>query len=186
MSTPTNLAYEALRLRRSHSKVTEEAPDHAELAQLVGAMSSVSDHSRLRPWRIVELRGDDRAKLGKALAKANGDKKASGIKKATRAPLVLAIVASPQRSKKVPYWEQEAVASGVAHLLGLLLHERGWGSIWRTGTAARSRPVRRAMKLRKHEQLLGWLYVGGIPDRDQKPKPRKPIDLTRHLSTLSE
>lgn len=177
-------AYEALRLRRSHSKMTESAPDRAELERLLGAMSSVADHSGLRPWRIIELRGGDREKLGKALAKAGGFKKAVGIKKATRAPLVLAVVVSPRKSRKVPYWEQEAVASGVAHLLGLLLHEAGWGSIWRTGLTTRSKAVRRAHRLAKGEQLLGWLYVGGIPDRDKKPKPRKALDIERHLSTL--
>jgi nitroreductase len=177
-------AYEALRLRRSHSKVTETAPDYAELEHLVGAMSSVADHSGLRPWRIIELRGDDREKLGRALAKAGRIKKAAGIKKATRAPLVLAVVVSPRKSSKVPYWEQEAVASGVAHLLGLLLHEAGWGSIWRTGLSTRSKAVRRAHRLAKGEQLLGWIYVGGIPDRDRKPKPRRALDVERHLGSL--
>lgn len=186
MSVPTTGAYDALRARRSHSKVTEEAPDRAELEHLISAMVSVSDHSRLRPWRIIELRGDDRVKLGAALAKAGGKKKSDGIKKATRAPLLLALVVSPQKSKKVPYWEQEAVASGVAHLLGLLLHERGWGSIWRTGLVARSKQVRRALRLKRSEQLLGWLYVGGIPARDNKPKPRKPLDMSRHLTQLEK
>lgn len=177
-------AYEALRHRRSHSKVTGEAPDRAELERLLGAMSGVSDHSGLRPWRVIEIRGDARLRLGKALAKGAGLKKSAGIKKAMRAPLVLAIVVSPRTSKKVPPWEQEAVASGVAHLLGLLLHEAGWGSMWRTGAAARSKAARRAHRLEKQEYLLGWLYVGGIPERDRKNKPRKPLDLTRHLSEL--
>lgn len=84
----------------------------------------------------------------------------------------------------MPYWEQEAVATGVAHYMGLLMHEAGWGSIWRTGEAARHKAVHKALKLAKGENLVGWLYVGGIPQRDEKPKPRKPIDLTRHFSAL--
>jgi len=178
-------ALAALRARRSHSKVTGDAPSSKELAHLLGAMSSVADHSSLRPWRIIELRGEDRAVLGKALAKANGTSKQAGIAKATRAPLVLAIVVSPRKSRKVPYWEQESVASGVAHYLGLLLHEAGWGTMWRTGEATRSKAMRKAMRLDKREQLLGWIYVGGIPERDRKLKPRKPLDVSRHLSTLS-
>ncbi|MGD9606524.1 MAG: nitroreductase family protein [Leucobacter sp.] len=178
-------AYEALLVRRSHSKVTDAAPDRAELERLLQAMASVADHSALRPWRIVELRGAARERLGRALAKANGTKRSQGIAKATRAPLVLAVVVSPRKGK-IPAWEQEAVASGVAHYLGLLLHEAGWGSIWRTGSAARSKPVRKALRLAKHEYALGWLYVGGIPERDRgrDPKRRKPIDLERHLGTL--
>lgn len=177
-------ALAAVQKRRSHSKVTDEAPDQTQLEELVSAMSSIADHSGLRPWRLIELRGDSRKKLGKALAKAAGGDKTKYIEKAERAPLVIAVVVSPRKSSKVPYWEQEAVASGVAHTLGLLLHEAGWGSIWRTGTTTRTKPLRKAHKLAKGEQLLGWLYVGGIPARDTKPKPRKPIDLARHLTRL--
>lgn len=176
----------ALRARRSHSRVTDEAPSHAQLEQLVGAMSSIADHSSLGPWRIIELRGGDRETLGRALARANGTEPEKGIAKATRAPLVLAIVVSPRKSEKVPKWEQEAVASGVAHALELLLHEAGWGVMWRTGPAARSKAVHRAHRLRKREYLLGWLYVGGIPERGGKAqtKPRHPLDVSKHLTRL--
>lgn len=192
----TSPAFEALRARRSHSKVTETAPTRAELEHLLTAMSSIADHSGLRPWRIIELRGDARRKLGKGLAKAasRATKQAAGslnevntekhISKAMRAPLVLAIVVSPKPSHKVPLWEQEAVASGVAHALGLLLHEAGWGSIWRTGPLTRTKAVRKAHGIKKPEYLLGWLYVGGIPDRDKVSKPRKPLDVSHHLSSL--
>lgn len=176
-------ALAALKARRSHSKVTDEAPTREELERLLGAMNCIADHSGLRPWRVIEIRGESRAKLGKALAKANGTSKEKGVSKATRAPLVLAIVVSPHKHK-VPYWEQESVASGVAHALGVVLHEAGWGTMWRTGDAARSKAIRKAHKLEKGEQLLGWIYVGGIPDRDRKTKPRKPLDMRRHLSSL--
>lgn len=177
-------ALAALRARRSHSKVTEEAPTREELIELVEAMTSVADHSSLKPWRIIEIRGDARQKLGKALAKANGTTKEKGIAKATRAPSVLAVVTSPRSSKKVPYWEQEAVASGVAHYLSLILHEAGWGTMWRTGEAARHKAIRKAHKLEKGERLIGWIYVGGIPERDRKSKPRKPLNVSRHLGEL--
>lgn len=176
--------FEAMARRVSRSKVTDEAPSHEELEHLMSVLSSVPDHSRLRPWRVIELRGDDRKKLGKALAKANNSPKEKGLSKATRAPLVLAIVASPRKSKKVPYWEQEAVASGVAHYLTLLLAEAGWGTMWRTGDAARSKVVHKAHKLTAEEQLLGWIYVGGVPEGKRSTKPRKPLDMARHLSTL--
>lgn len=176
-------ALEALRQRRSHSKHTDDAPSHAELERLLSAMSSVADHSRLRPWRVIELRGAARAKLGEGLAKASGGDRDKYVSKAMRSPLILVIVVSPRKSK-VPLWEQEAVASGVAHLLGLLLHEAGWGSIWKTGSHTRSKALRKALGVKKPEYLLGWLYVGGIPDRDRKSKPRKPLDLSRHLTVL--
>nr|WP_245190321.1 nitroreductase family protein [Leucobacter exalbidus] len=171
--------------RRSHSKLIDPAPSHDELSQLVAAMTSVADHSGLRPWRLIELRGEARTVLGEALAKASDARDAEKlIKKAHRAPLVIAIVASPRDSSKVPQWEQEAVASGVAHFLTLMLDEAGWGVIWRTGSHTRSRAVHRAHQLEKHEYLLGWLYVGSVPGRKDQEKPRKPLDLQKHLSAL--
>lgn len=176
-------AREAALARRSWSKVTDEAPDHDELAALVEAAGRVADHSNLRPWRLIELRGDDRLRLGKALAKAGGEKHPST--KPLRAPLLIAIVVSYRKSGKVPAWEQEAVASGVAHMLSLLLDEAGWGVIWRTGAATRSRQVAKVHGLRKSEALLGWLYVGRKPDR-RSPGRRTPIPVESVLTRLPE
>lgn len=167
--------------RRSWSRVTADAPTHEELLPLVAASARVADHSALRPWRLIELRGPAREKLGAAIAKAEGDKRPST--KPLRASLLIAIVVTVRKSSKVPAWEQEAVASGVAHMLSLLLHDAGWGVFWRTGWYTRSKPVRKMHKLAKNEQLLGWLYVGGIP-ADAKPGHRKPVDPRQLISEL--
>lgn len=174
-------ALEAVRARRSWSKVTDEAPTRAELESLVSAAGRVADHSSLRPWRLIELRGEDRERLGRAISKALGEKGASA--KPLRAPLLIAIVASYRKSEKVPRWEQEAVASGVAHVLSLLLDEAGWGVIWRTGSATRSKAVAKAHGLEKNEALLGWLYVGGKPEKARLGR-RKAVEARRHLSRM--
>jgi hypothetical protein len=83
----------------------------------------------------------------------------------------------------VPRWEQEAVASGVAHVLSLLLDEAGWGVIWRTGHYTRSKAVAKAHGLKKNEELLGWLYVGGKPERS-RPERRKTVDAEKFLSRM--
>ena len=176
-------ALEAVRSRRSWSKVTDEAPSHEELLELVSAAGRVADHSSLRPWRLIELRGADRERLGRAIAKAEGDKDPSS--KPLRAPLLIAVVASYRKSGKVPRWEQEAVASGVAHMLSLLLDEAGWGVIWRTGHYTRAKAVAKAHGLEKNEELLGWLYVGGKPARD-RPGHRKPLDARKVLSRMPQ
>lgn len=184
MTNPAATAFDALVARRSHSRVTDEAPMQEELERLLGAMTSIADHSRLRPWRVIALRGDARHRLARGLAKATGSDLKKTIGKATRAPLVLAIVVSPRSSSKVPLWEQESVANGVAHALELLLHEAGWGCFWRTGRETRHKALRKAHELKKSEYLLGWIHVGGIPDRDRTSKPRKPLDMERHLTSL--
>ena len=172
--------------RRSYSRVTPDAPTHEELLPLVAAAGRVADHSALHPWRIIELRGDARVRLGRAFAK---DAKLSGeaaeklASKPLRSSLLLAIVSVRTESEKVPGWEQDAVASGVAHILSLLLHDAGWGVIWRTGHHTRSKAVHKMHGLAANERLLGWLYVGGIPE-DGKEGHRKAIDPSRFLSVL--
>ena len=172
--------------RRSYSRVTPDAPSHEELLPLIAAAGRVADHSSLRPWRVIELRGDARLRLGRAFAKdakLTGEAAGKLAAKPLRSSLLLAIVAVRTRSEKVPGWEQDAVASGVAHILSLLLHDAGWGVIWRTGHHTRSKAVHRMHGLGKNERLLGWLYVGGIPE-DGKEGHRKPIDAERFLSVL--
>ena len=190
-------ALAAIRARRSHSKVTPQAPTTAELQALIEPLASVADHATLRPWRFIELRGDAREALGFALAEAAAEARttplspeaefkstAKFLSKAQRASLVLAIVVSPRTHPKAPLWEQEAAASGAAHLLGLALHEAGWGSIWRSGPHTRSAPVHRAHRLAPEEYLLGWLYIGGIPADEDRPKFRRALDLNRALTEL--
>jgi len=174
-------ALEAVRARRSWSKVTDAAPSHAELLTLVSAAGRVADHSSMRPWRLIELRGSDRERLGRAINKASGEKGSSS--KPLRAPLLIAVVAAYRKSDKVPRWEQEAVASGVAHVLSLLLDEAGWGVIWRTGHYTRSKAVAKAHGLARNEELLGWLYVGGKPPRSRLGR-RKGVDARHHLSRM--
>ncbi|GGF18802.1 nitroreductase family protein [Subtercola lobariae] len=208
-------AYDALLHRRSHSKVGLRAPSHTELLRLIDAAATVADHSSLRPWRLIALRGEQRDALGQAFANAaaagGGSAGAGGgggawaaaesrgdaaggamdvdgpardkfVAKARRAPLLIAIVASPKPSEKVAEWEQAAVAAGVAHNLTLLLDEAGWGVIWRTGNLTRTEPVRRLHRLAPNEQLLGWLYVGDAPPgREMRRKRPNPADFLTEL-----
>ena len=174
-------ALDAVRARRSWSKVTDEAPTHEQLLELVSAAGRVADHSGLRPWRLIELRGDDRDTLGRAINKAEGEKGTSS--KPRRAPLLIAVVASYRKSDKVPRWEQEAVASGVAHMLSLLLDEAGYGVLWRTGGYTRAKAVAKAHGLKKNEELLGWLYVGKKPERTRGGF-RRGVDASRFVSRM--
>lgn len=174
-------ALEATLARQSWSKVTADAPTRAELLPLVAAAGRVADHSSLQPWRLIELRDDDRLVLGAAIAKAQGDKDPSS--KPLRASLLIAVVAIFRKSEKVPHWEQEATAAGVAHTLSLLLDEAGWGVIWRTGGYTRSKAVGKAHGLKKNEELLGWLYVGGKP-AGKTPGRRRPVDADTLLTGM--
>ena len=181
-----NGARDAILRRRSYPRVTTEAPTTEELIPLIEAAATVPDHASLKPWRVIELRGDARVRLGDAfvaqsgLAGTDAERLAA---KPLRAPLLLAIVAVRKDSFKVHDWEQDAAAAGVAHILTLLLDEAGWGVMWRSGGQTRSEAVRYMHNLTDNEELLGWLYVGG-KTADSKPDARAQIDAADYLSAL--
>ncbi|GAA1809938.1 nitroreductase family protein [Agromyces neolithicus] len=169
---------EAALARRSASKVTDAAPDDATIIGLLAAAERVPDHAALRPWRVIALRGAARSRLGAALAEASGlsgDAAAKLAAKPERAPLLLAIVATITAHPKVPEWEQDAAAAGVAHLLNLLLDDAGWGVMWRTGPYTRHPLVADMHGLGPNEHLLGWLYVGGVPEPTRVPRATRPL-----------
>ncbi len=177
---------EAIASRRSRASVTGVAPGREELLPLIAAAASVADHASLRPWRLIELRDDARERLGAAFVAATGLEGKDAAKlaaKPLRASLLLAVVVVHKPNLKVPDWEQDAAAAGVAHLLSLLLHDAGWGVMWRTGPQTRSAPVRRLHQLADNEELLGWLYVGGVPET-ARDDPRTPIDPQEFISHL--
>lgn len=185
MSRDSTVVADALRHRRSYSSVGDEAPTKRELLPLIEAAGSVADHASLHPWRIIALRGTARLRVGLAIAAAAGLHGSSAEKmagKQLRAPLLLAVVVSPKPSFKVPEWEQEATASGVAHALSLVLDEAGWGVMWRTGLQTRSDAVAEAHELKPGERLLGWLYVGRKPAH--KSGRRKAVRAKDFLTTL--
>jgi nitroreductase len=177
---------EAITRRRSYPRVTADAPSTAELLPLLEAAATASDHASLRPWRVIELRGDARVRLGEAFVEESGLDGTDAERlaaKPLRASLLLAIVSSHRESFKVHAWEQDAAAAGVAHLLTLLLDDAGWGVMWRTGGHTRSTAVRRLHKLADNEDLLGWLYIGGKTE-DSKPNSRGQIDASEFISSI--
>jgi len=178
----------AIRARRSTAPVTDEAPTDAELVDCLQLAAHSPDHAGLRAWRLITVRGDARIRLGEALAAGYGDTPGTPeaertARKALRAPLLVSIVAVPQEHPKVPRWEQTAAIGALVATLQLVLFEAGYTAMWRTGPGVDLAPVRQLLGLAEHEQLLGWLYVGGtVPDPAATPEP----DVTGKLSALGE
>ncbi|MCQ9184347.1 nitroreductase [Streptomyces sp. IBSBF 2953] len=163
MTRSANPVLDAVLTRRSAPRLTEPAPGRTDLERLVQAAATAPDHGRLRPWRLVAVSGDERARLGDALGEAaetpERSRRAAG--KPLRAPLLLSIVHRPVPDHpKVPEWEQLAATTGMVTTLSLLLHSHGFASIWRTGAAIQAPQVHKYLGVDDDEQLLGWLYVG--------------------------
>jgi nitroreductase len=175
---------EAVLTRRSATRLTGPAPGRDELLELIQAAATAPDHGRIRPWRLIVLEGEDRALLGEALREATPDPAQArrAATKPLRAPLLLSIVFCPEPDHPtVPEWEQLAAVVAMVQTLLLLLHSRGWGAIWRTGTAVEAPQVHKHLGLDESERLLGWLYIGTRPD-NPPARAHEPLDVYSRIS----
>ncbi|UQX90157.1 nitroreductase [Jatrophihabitans telluris] len=156
---------DAIRLRRSTAPVDDRAPQDRELRALLQLAAHAPDHAALRPWRLVTVRGEDRRRLGEAMAAGFGDPAGSqaAVKtaaKTSRAPLLVGVLVCYQDHPKVPPREQLAATVAMVTTLQLLLFEAGWTAMWRSGPPVELAEVQAAMGVGSDEQLLGWLYIG--------------------------
>ncbi|MDH6111413.1 nitroreductase [Kitasatospora sp. MAP12-15] len=187
MSRRPDPVLEAVLTRRSAARLTEPAPGREELEELVRAAATAPDHGRLRPWRLIVVAGDERARLGEVLAEAAGTPEQAhrAAAKPQRAPLLVSVVLCPVPGHpKVPEWEQLAATAAMVSTLALLLHSRGWGAFWRTGAAVESPQVLKYLGIGDGERLLGWLYAGTWVG-GHHARPREPFDASRKISWLS-
>ncbi|MFE1476617.1 nitroreductase [Streptomyces cyaneofuscatus] len=182
MTRSPNPVLDAVLTRRSAPRLTEPAPNPADLERLVQAAATAPDHGRLRPWRLVVVSGDERARLGDAFGEAadTPEQTRRAAAKPLRAPLLLTIVHRPVPNLKVPEWEQLAATTGMVTTLSLLLHCQGFASIWRTGVAIEAPQVHKYLGVDDDEQLLGWLYVGTRYASDAAD--RRPFDTPARIT----
>ncbi|MFE9424268.1 nitroreductase [Kitasatospora sp. NPDC006697] len=175
----------AIRTRRSTIRLTEPAPGPDELLDLLATAATAPDHGQLRPWRVIAICGDARARLGEAAAEAapTTDLAERVAAKHLRAPLMLGLVFQPRDHPTIPRWEQLAATSAMATTLLLLLDARGWGGVWFGGPYPDAPQVRKHLGIGDDEQLLGYLYVG-TPVPGEPPRPRATVDVRAKLTWL--
>ncbi|MEU2146090.1 MULTISPECIES: nitroreductase family protein [Streptomyces albovinaceus subgroup] len=175
----------AIRTRRSTIRLTAPAPGPDELLDLLAVAATAPDHGQLRPWRLIAISGDARARLGAAAAEAapTADLAERILAKHLRAPLMLALVFQPRDHPTIPRWEQLAATSAMATTLLLLLDARGWGGVWFGGPYPDAPQVRKHLGVGDAEQLLGYLYVG-TPVSDQAARTRATTDVHSKVTLL--
>lgn len=179
-------ALDALFARRSIARLVDPAPSDDDLATMLAAAVAAADHGELRPWRFVVLTGDDRLRLGDlmaAMALANVEEANDGEAndgetvaaqartRPLRAPMVVAAICRVQPGNIPAPEQRDAVASAVGNLL-VAATALGYGSIWRTGPAATAPQVRSGFGLADDDSIVGFVYLGTIPDGAGKP-PRR-------------
>ncbi|MFY0543618.1 nitroreductase family protein [Brevibacillus sp. H7] len=178
--------WEALRGRRSIGVVKPEMPPREYIEKMLEAATWAPNHFLTEPWRFFVLTGDARIRLGEAMADAaaarmaNPDDPESQSKlvkhrqNPLRAPVVIAVAASPSDQKRVVLLEEiEAVACAVQNML-LAAHGLGLGAIWRTGDITYEPVLKNFFNLGPNDQLLGFVYIG-YPQGNKQPPRRTPF-----------
>ncbi len=185
---PAALAF--LHRRRSHppATLTQPAPDRDQLHTMLTAAARVPDHGKLEPWRFIVITGDARLRLAE-LARATADrlgmspeKAAKGIAAFTDTPLIVAVIASPKVSDKIPLIEQTLSAGAVCLSLVNAALASGFGACWLTGWAATDTDfATEALDLAPHEWVAGMIHIG-TPTAVSPERPRPDVAaLTRYL-----
>lgn len=185
MSLADNAAVlEFLLTRRSHPyrTLTTPAPDHQALAPLLTAAARVPDHGKLEPWRFIVLQGHALQRLA-VLARNRGaalgldpDRITKTADSFANAPLIVAVIAAPGPSEKIPPVEQ-CYSAGAAclSLLNAALAS-GWGANWLSGWPAYDREfLTQGLNLSRTETVAGFIHIGSTTCAPPE-RPRPEID----------
>lgn len=175
---PAVMQFFLTRRSRPAKLLCAPAPGQDELTTLLTAAARVPDHGKLEPWRFVVLQPAASARLAEAIA-ARAD--ALGLspevrEKAARTfvdtPLVVAVIASPKPSEKIPVIEQTLSAGAVCVSLVNAALASGWGACWLTGWAAMDKEIQQALGLGDHEWIAGFVHIGtAAATPPERPRP---------------
>lgn len=178
--------WNAIRERRSVGAVTNEPVGRETIEQLLEAGNWAPSHHATEPWRFYVMTGDGRNVLAEAYAdiaieqaKALGETidpdsvREKQRAKAFRAPVVIAVAASPSDAPKVDRREELAAAHAAVQNMLLVAHALGLGAIWRSGEPMYHPRMKQAFHLRDGDEMVALLYVGW-PKQTRLPGKRGP------------
>lgn len=161
-------AIDALLRRYSGRSLIEPAPDEAALGLIFESAVRAPDHGRLRPWRFIVIRSDDRAAFGELLADHTRRTKAAVSdealererRKAFRAPLIVVVAAIVTPEGKIPALEQILSAGAAAQNMLHAAFALGFNAVWKTGGSAYDELVKSALGLEAKDAIVGFMYLG--------------------------
>jgi len=181
MTNPNQCVMDFLLTRRSrpYKTLTTPAPTREQLSPMLTAAARVPDHGKLEPWRFIILTdaalprlADLASERGAALA-IDPDKIEKAAATFLNAPLIVAVIASPKPSDKVP--EVEQLYSAGATCLSLLnaALAAGWGANWLSGWPSNDRAfLTKGLNLAAHETVAGFIHIGtGTSTPPERPRP---------------
>jgi nitroreductase len=177
-SSPQTRAFVALRRSLSLKQMVGPGPEGATLDAILQVALRVPDHRRVGPWRLIVFEGQARAQFGDLLARiAKGNNPEMGEdeieqerRRLLRAPVVVAVVSSPDKEHKTPVWEQELSAGALCLNLLNAASSAGFAGNWLTEWPAYDADVATHMGLGRHERIAGFIYLG----KDETPPLERP------------
>ncbi len=175
---PAVMQFFLTRRSRPAKMLRAPAPGQDEITTLLTAAARVPDHGKLEPWRFIVLQPGATTRFAEAIA-ARAD--ALGLppevrEKAVSAfvdtPLVVAVIASPKSSEKIPMIEQTLSAGAVCVSLVNAALASGWGACWLTGWPAMDKGTQHALGLADHEWIAGFVHIGTVESiPPERPRP---------------
>jgi len=170
--------------RRSVSprRLIEPGPSLEQVRTMIDAACAAPDHRRLRPWRFILIRNDQRTMLANLFEAAarethgtlSEDQTERAREKAFNGACLVAVVGVIRDDvPDVPTHEQwVSVGAAVQNIL-LTATSFGFGSMIVSGDKVKTRALQKGLGLSVIEQLLGFVAVGTVSKLP--PVPERPI-----------
>ncbi len=184
-----NSIIDTLLTRRSvlAKSLTSPGPSEEELDKILASAHRVPDHGKIGPWRFIIFENEARSRFSEKIAKifeidnpqATEAQRSFEAERLTRAPLVIAVISSPQDHPKVPLWEQELSAGAVCQNILLAATGYGYGAQWLTEWYSFHKEVDTLLELKEAEKVAGFIYIGSF---DEKPSERTRPSLEERVS----
>lgn len=187
-ASPEARAMLALRRSASSKALTDPGPSPSEVTELLNVAARVPDHRKLEPWRFIVYEGAAREKFGQTIAEgyrantpdASDKDLAEERARFLRAPVVIAVISSPDKAHKTPVWEQELSAGALCQNLLLTANAAGWAGSWLTEWIAFDARIAAAMGLGPDERVAGFIYLGTAKILNtERPRPDMAAKITR-------
>ncbi len=192
MPAPNPAAMDFLLTRRSRPAKTlaTPAPDRDQLLPILTAGGRSPDHGKLEPWRFMVLERAALRRLAGLVARRAGERGLDVVatgkirSQFADAHLVVAVVASPRPSGKIPEIEQHLSAGAVCLSVLNAALASGWGANWLTGWPALDETFLSAgLGLTGSEFVAGFIHMG--TETSQPPERPRP-DMDTITSWISE
>ena len=178
--------------RRSASAKTlvEPAPDRSSLENILKAAARSPDHGKIVPWRFLILEKKVIPNIAKkilefgALSAIDPEKLNRNANTFLNAPLIVAVVSSPNSIERIPLIEQHLSAGAVCLALLNAAHAEGWGANWLTGWMSYDKNfLKTGLSLSENEFVAGFIHIG---TKTIEPKERERPDMKSITSWLEE